>query len=313
MKKIYLVLFGAMFMTTAFAQYGKGGLVLDSTYHTSTYNKLGETRETKTIYEYNADKKIAVVYYYDYFDVNHNWVEIPLLNQKQEAFYNNLGQITQIKIYFYRDGEYDLGSIKELSDYDEATGIPKLIIIKRYEQKEKKTVVKKINNYGVEDETEYRNSFDADKETWVVVRDTHYDYNSDGTIAKKTTDYGGGYITVITYEYDENKNVTKESSVTTYEGSVTVDGTYVDVYTNEYYDDGNLKKVTKTTVGEEDEPDVDFYFWGDGKAKGGDLTAINAVRKQMEKIQRIYDLNGRNVKNPTKGLYIVNGRKVVVK
>ncbi len=312
MKKIYLVLFGAMFMTTAFAQYfaqyGKGGLVLDSTYHTSTYYKLGETRETKTIYEYNADKKIAAVYYYDYFDSSGRYVNIPLLNQKQEASYNDLGQIIQIKTYFYRDGEYELGVIKEMSDFDAATGIPKLILIKSYGQIVKKTVVTKINNYGIEDETEYWN-----KETWVEYRVTHYDYNSDGTIAKKTTDYGGGYITVITYEYDEIKNVTKESSVTTYEGSVTVDGTYVDVYTNEYYDDGNLKKVTKTTVGEEDEPDVDFYFWGDGKAKGGDLTAINAVRKQMEKIQRIYDLNGRNVKNPTKGLYIVNGRKVVVK
>ena len=99
MKKIYLVLFGAMFMTTAFAQYGKGGLVLDSTYHTSTYYKLGETRETKTIYEYNADKKIAAVYYYDYFDSSGRYVNIPLLNQKQEASYNDLGQIIQIKTY----------------------------------------------------------------------------------------------------------------------------------------------------------------------------------------------------------------------
>ncbi len=29
--------------------------------------------------------------------------------------------------------------------------------------------------------------------------------------------------------------------------------------------------------------------------------------------QLIYDLQGRRVENPTKGIYIVNGRKVVIK
>ena len=32
-----------------------------------------------------------------------------------------------------------------------------------------------------------------------------------------------------------------------------------------------------------------------------------------EKADAIYDLQGRRVENPKKGLYIVNGRKVVIK
>jgi hypothetical protein len=44
-------------------------------------------------------------------------------------------------------------------------------------------------------------------------------------------------------------------------------------------------------------------------------TGINAVNSEGLKVQgsEVYNLNGQRVLNPTKGLYIVNGRKVVIK
>ena len=48
---------------------------------------------------------------------------------------------------------------------------------------------------------------------------------------------------------------------------------------------------------------------------GGNTTGINAVNGEGLKVQgaEVYNLNGQRVLNPTKGLYIVNGRKVVIK
>ena len=46
----------------------------------------------------------------------------------------------------------------------------------------------------------------------------------------------------------------------------------------------------------------------------GDTTGINDVRGQKEDVRgEYYDLQGRRVSQPTKGLYIVNGKKVVIK
>ncbi len=46
--------------------------------------------------------------------------------------------------------------------------------------------------------------------------------------------------------------------------------------------------------------------------KAENTTGIDAIRTEAEK-GNVYDLNGRQVKNPRKGVYIINGRKVVVK
>ena len=47
---------------------------------------------------------------------------------------------------------------------------------------------------------------------------------------------------------------------------------------------------------------------------GGNVTGIDAVKGAEPKVNgEVYDLQGRKVANPTKGLYIVNGRKVVIK
>ena len=46
----------------------------------------------------------------------------------------------------------------------------------------------------------------------------------------------------------------------------------------------------------------------------GDATGVNEVRGQKEGVRgEVYNLNGQRVAQPTKGLYIVNGKKVVIK
>ena len=45
----------------------------------------------------------------------------------------------------------------------------------------------------------------------------------------------------------------------------------------------------------------------------GDVTGINEVKNQKETVNGIFDLQGRRVVTPSKGLYIVNGKKVVIK
>lgn len=45
----------------------------------------------------------------------------------------------------------------------------------------------------------------------------------------------------------------------------------------------------------------------------GNVTGIDDVRSQMSDVRgEVYDLQGRQVANPTKGLYIVNGKKVFI-
>ena len=45
----------------------------------------------------------------------------------------------------------------------------------------------------------------------------------------------------------------------------------------------------------------------------GETTEINNVENSWLKVDGYYNLNGQRVAQPTKGLYIVNGKKVVIK
>ncbi|MBQ4386485.1 MAG: hypothetical protein II822_02610 [Prevotella sp.] len=47
--------------------------------------------------------------------------------------------------------------------------------------------------------------------------------------------------------------------------------------------------------------------------ESGDVTGVSEVRGQKEEVRDYYNLSGQRVSQPTKGLYIVNGRKVIVK
>ena len=77
-------------------------------------------------------------------------------------------------------------------------------------------------------------------------------------------------------------------------------------------DDGHLKanraylhtSYDVTTAGARDY--LEFAF------EDGDVTAIETVKSEKTDGQ-YYNLNGQKVQNPTKGLYIINGKKVVIK
>ena len=42
-------------------------------------------------------------------------------------------------------------------------------------------------------------------------------------------------------------------------------------------------------------------------------TGIGEVQGENGKAQGVYDLQGRKIDNPTNGIYVINGRKVLVK
>ena len=44
-----------------------------------------------------------------------------------------------------------------------------------------------------------------------------------------------------------------------------------------------------------------------------DITGVDDVKTEIGKVKTAYDLNGRAVENPTNGIYIVNGKKVLIK
>ena len=46
---------------------------------------------------------------------------------------------------------------------------------------------------------------------------------------------------------------------------------------------------------------------------GGEVTGVSQIENGELRIENVYDLQGRRVAQPTKGLYIVNGKKVVLK
>ena len=45
----------------------------------------------------------------------------------------------------------------------------------------------------------------------------------------------------------------------------------------------------------------------------GETTDIDELKGEGEKVKTIYDLSGRVVENPTSGIYIINGKKVIIK
>ena len=61
----------------------------------------------------------------------------------------------------------------------------------------------------------------------------------------------------------------------------------------------------------------DFYAktlpWSNFIIKEMDFTGIDDVKEQTIESNVVYDLGGRVVENPTKGIYIINGKKVLIK
>ena len=74
---------------------------------------------------------------------------------------------------------------------------------------------------------------------------------------------------------------------------------------------GTLAAGKAYLVGPTSAPELDYLEF---TFDNGNTTGVNDVRGKMSDVRgEYYNLSGQRVVNPTKGLYIVNGKKVIIK
>ena len=120
-------------------------------------------------------------------------------------------------------------------------------------------------------------------------------------IASSTTDVSGNKLVAGT-----GAAVAKEAGVTRYVLSATNDGKAVFKMIDE---DPATVPVGKAYLEISGSSAPMLSFYGDGETTG--IRPIDNGQLIMDNV--IYDLSGRRVENPTKGVYIMNGKKVLVK
>lgn len=122
------------------------------------------------------------------------------------------------------------------------------------------------------------------------------------------------YTDVLLYEEQSNKrwriylennmNInlqTKDKKYNMYLGG------YIDDKDGFVYKDGSLELKFGVSFYKEDSPDIEYTFRGKRKQSTNGIHYI----KYADNKNIVYDLQGRRVETPTKGVYIVNGKKVV--
>ncbi len=129
---------------------------------------------------------------------------------------------------------------------------------------------------------------------------------------KVTADFTGALISNVTIE-----NGTPEQSV----GNWTFAGTYAssaEIPTGAYFFSAN--KLVKAGTGNTVKGTRAYLVNGNASAPvlnfiiDSETTGINDVKGKMSDVRSdIYNLNGQRIAQPAKGLYIVNGKKVVIK
>ncbi|MBR1389046.1 MAG: hypothetical protein IJ569_05440 [Prevotella sp.] len=298
MKKFYLSLLGAMLAMTAGAQdyYAQNGALLDSTYSVGADG----ARMSKTICEYDAKGNITVEYTYDYTGGKEQ------LSMKSEAEYDDQGRCVKTVNYEYQNGEFVLYGYEEMSDFDSEGRATVIIEYGTDEenpsagiQPEAKTVVKKYNQLAMEDVELYSWS----GSDWQLYSTNHSDFNDQGLPIKTTSTMsmmGMTFTNTVTMEYDDHGQVLRSETSSGFGVNTTQE------YENSYDADGNLIKQTCKTMGIET---TMFLFWSKGGSAGiGRVQAADGSTVY-------YDLNGRrlNGKPQQKGLYIRNGKKVMIR
>ena len=299
MRKIYLTLFGAMMMMTASAQTGVNGFKQDSIIAKSENGEL----TSKTVYEYNADGKCAVSYQYTY-EGGAAVTTIKTLNTFDEQ-----GRQTKSEDFTYANGEYTLTSYTEFSEFN-AEGLHTVEIL--YQQDDEnpaagiqpyvKTVIDKYYGTQPEHTLVYQNLAG----TWTQFQEWTYEYNSAGvptTITTATNIMGMSMTVVTTLEYDDHNMPIKSTQV----NSLMPTADVTTVYENTYDANGlpTIIKTTTTSLGYSTTI-VSYYYWSTTSG-----IAQMVIGKQEN--GQFFDLNGRRVANPAHGLYIHNGRQVVIK
>lgn len=132
-------------------------------------------------------------------------------------------------------------------------------------------------------------------------------------VIKNTTEGAVELVIEGIGDFDLNKDAGK-----TEQNSATFQGNYLDLTTDGsqfILNENEVKKGTGATVGS-----FRAYFTGVAPAGARAIfndedgtTGINKINLEKVLNGRFYNLQGQEVKNPTKGLYIVNGKKVILK
>lgn len=330
MKKFYLMmLFGAMFATSASAQATENGYVLDSTYTTNA----SDARMSKEVFEYNDTQQPTASYSYTYYDQTGALTSTAAPSGKTLTTYDDQGRPTKEEDYVYENNDWTKTSLMEYSEFN-AEGNPTVIVIYELDdenpaaglQPSVKYVVTKYNGKEMEDANMYMNEGGE----WLNVGTYHNDFNDWGGVTKTTTIYnmmGYQFSTESTYEYDSEHRLVKETSqdmmgglnITTYEWdshgystketyTIAEGGNHVSTFVNEYDGNGNIAKRAETP--DYGEKTTEYYFW----SKNG-ATGISSLRLNDQLKGIYYDLNGRRMNGtPTqKGVYILDGKKTLVK
>lgn len=281
MKKTLLLLFAALLTVSTFAQTGflwnnegLNGLYLDSIMEVHPNGQYA-----KTVYEYNSNK-LPIAEYISIFEENGTQTS----SERVEIQYNEDNCITTQVVTTQSPDKYFLSKVV-WSDWD-ANKHPRSAI--QYAKQE---------------------------DEWNKVSTLSIEYDDDGKVIRATssviyTDPVGidhTAETINSYEYDSHDQICKSIIISNLDG-VPDENTEVVIWTNEYYNDGNLKKVTRAH--ENNIPlSTLYYYWGDGNA-----TLIRGINAAIRNTGIFFDLSGHAYSGtPTeKGIYILNGKKVVI-
>ena len=298
MRKIYLMLFGAMMMMAASAQTVVNGFKQDSII---AKIDIGGTT-SKTVYEYNADGKCTVSYGYIYQGGAY------VMDTKTVNTFDEQGRVTKSETFTNYNGESALSSYTEFSDFN-AEGYPTVQVDYQLDDQNPdagiqpftKTVTAQFYGAQPAHQIIYQNLAG----TWSQFQEITTEYSNDVPV-KITMETGvmGMSMTVVTdIEYDGHNMPIKATQTNSLMPSENVTTTYV----NTYNADGLPTNIvsTTTTMGMGSVIVTDYYWSA--------TTGIAPIVSGKQDNGKYYDLNGRRIANPAHGLYIHNGRKVVIK
>lgn len=160
-----------------------------------------------------------------------------------------------------------------------------------------------------EDDDEYDNgvvmwyyNWNTDKGDWEPMEgptEAQRVYNKDGNIVADIYDRNQTIVSTITYRLDDNDRLVEE----TYSKGSNI--------TYEYLPDTDYLLESVETAADGNRNVCHYYY---SKHNYVDPTGIESIKCDDASIPVWYDLQGRSITTPTsKGIYIVNGKKVVVR
>ena len=160
-------------------------------------------------------------------------------------------------------------------------------------------------------------------------------YKVDGEVYETVTAEYGTAIELIEEPIKEGHTFSGWSDVpeTMPAEDITVEGTFsINSYTVTFIIDGEVYETATVEFGAKIElptpPEKEGYIFSgwvgvpdtmpaeDIVIEGEyivDTTGINDVKAENGKVKGVYDLQGRKVDNPTNGIYIINGKKTLIK